>query len=71
MIAFVTDDAQSLGLLRANEWVNDILTHVGGRGGGRAGFAQGSASVSEEQLQSVIAYAESLRTAAQDVNAQS
>ena len=41
--AFVTDEAQTQGL-KANSWITATLSSLGGRGGGKAGQAQGSAA---------------------------
>jgi alanyl-tRNA synthetase len=41
LVAYVTDEAQKDGL-KANEWLSSILKPLGGRGGGKAGMAQGS-----------------------------
>jgi alanyl-tRNA synthetase len=40
--AFVTDKAQSQGL-KANDWVNTVISQIRGKGGGKPGLAQGSA----------------------------
>lgn len=40
--AYVSDNEQNTSKLRANEWVNSVLTSVGGKGGGRPSVAQGS-----------------------------
>jgi alanyl-tRNA synthetase len=52
--AHCTDAAQQAGLL-ANAWVTQVMAEVGGKGGGRPGSAQGSASVgSGSQLQDAV-----------------
>lgn len=42
--AYATDEAQAKGV-KANEWVGAVLSKLGGRGGGKPGLAQGSASI--------------------------
>ena len=40
----VTTESAQRGGLNANEWVSGVLNSVGGKGGGKPGMAQGSAS---------------------------
>ena len=42
--ALSSDEAQARGL-KANEWLNTVLSAVGGRGGGKPALAQGSAII--------------------------
>jgi len=55
--AIVPDSVQETGL-KANEWLNDVLESVGGRGGGKPGNAQGQAPNCSD-IDAVIAKAES------------
>jgi len=55
--AIVPDSVQETGL-KANEWLNDVLESVGGRGGGKPGSAQGQAPNCSD-IDAVIAKAES------------
>lgn len=44
VFAYVTEEAQKNMKLSANEWINNTLKAVGGKGGGKSGSAQGSCS---------------------------
>lgn len=41
VVAFVSDEMQNVGL-KANDWVNYIVSSYGGKGGGKPSQAQGS-----------------------------
>jgi alanyl-tRNA synthetase len=49
LFAVVTDSAQQRDGLKANEWVNSVLSKVGGRGGGKLNMAQGSVTLLEQE----------------------
>jgi len=44
VFAYVSDAAQTTIGLKANDWVGKAVSVSGGRGGGKPGLAQGSAS---------------------------
>lgn len=54
LFAQCSEAAQQRGL-RANEWVGAALASVGGKGGGKAGMAQGSAAVTDAAAAAQVA----------------
>ena len=48
VFASVSDDGLSRGI-KANDWINAVLTAFNGRGGGKPNSAQGSALLTVEQ----------------------
>jgi len=55
-IAGVPQHHQDNGI-KADEWVREALSPVGGRGGGKPGRAQGSAPAEDDALEDVLAAA--------------
>ena len=54
LFAQCSEAAQQRGL-RANDWVSAALSSVGGKGGGKAGMAQGSAVVLDAAVVAQVA----------------
>ena len=50
VVALVTENGQKDLGLKANEWVNLALQAVDGKGGGKAGLAQGSGSAPAQSM---------------------
>lgn len=53
LLAFATDAAQKAGLHAAN-WLNATLSAHGGKGGGRAGLAQGNIPLTDQDLMTKV-----------------
>jgi len=50
---YVTEEEQSKGI-KANEWLNDTINSLGGKGGGKSGMAQGSLTNNDPNIVNII-----------------